>query len=434
MLILLLSISTARGATYYVSTTGSDSADGSVVTPWLTLDHALTVVTAGNTIQIQDGTYPSNATTRAHGPLTIQGSSTPASVVVGRITLAHSNITVTGVHVLSNYIAVDGLSASHNTVSNCLFTGGTQGVYFFRDSGDSTGTNGTSFNRIVSCTFSNMTGDGAVAVFGVSNLISRNVFAWMNGWDVIRLWGVGTTVSDNVFSNNISGTEAGHGNHGDIFQTFTSSSGIEAKGIVIERNLFLDNSCTLGMLQSDTNTTTHQNWTVRNNVFWNSRMQCEIWIPDFTVYNNTVFSNTSSLGFRFAVETPGRNADSGKVKNNIFSRCVGTYSFHAGLTNCESDYNLLTSTNDTALTLPDEGVHSINGGYTPDQIFRNYLTHDAVQEAGSPSINAGVVIAGFSDDYTSAARISPWDIGAYELIHPIASAGTVTVGTLTIGP
>jgi parallel beta-helix repeat protein len=44
-------------ATYYVSTTGSNSNLGTILSPWLTLQHAFNNVVAGDTINIRGGTY-----------------------------------------------------------------------------------------------------------------------------------------------------------------------------------------------------------------------------------------------------------------------------------------------------------------------------------------------------------------------------------------
>jgi len=47
----------ASGNTYYVATTGSDSANGSLATPWATPQKAATVMVAGDTCYIEAGTY-----------------------------------------------------------------------------------------------------------------------------------------------------------------------------------------------------------------------------------------------------------------------------------------------------------------------------------------------------------------------------------------
>lgn len=49
--------STYSGATYYVATTGNDSANGSAAAPWRTIQHAMNTVPAGATVQVAGGTY-----------------------------------------------------------------------------------------------------------------------------------------------------------------------------------------------------------------------------------------------------------------------------------------------------------------------------------------------------------------------------------------
>ena len=64
LLILLLCLpGLATGATYYVSTTGSNSNDGSEENPWLTIQHAVNSWSAGDTILVRGGTYTSNGST-----------------------------------------------------------------------------------------------------------------------------------------------------------------------------------------------------------------------------------------------------------------------------------------------------------------------------------------------------------------------------------
>ena len=43
--------------TYYVSPTGSDAAAGGVGAPWKTISHAASVAVAGDTVNVEDGTY-----------------------------------------------------------------------------------------------------------------------------------------------------------------------------------------------------------------------------------------------------------------------------------------------------------------------------------------------------------------------------------------
>lgn len=56
-ILFLLSASQMSAATYYVATNGNNSADGSIATPWLTIQHAADSVSAGDTVLISHGAY-----------------------------------------------------------------------------------------------------------------------------------------------------------------------------------------------------------------------------------------------------------------------------------------------------------------------------------------------------------------------------------------
>ncbi len=56
-----------NGKDYYVSTTGSDSNDGSAAHPWRTIQHASTLVTGGYTVHVAPGTYNGPISTHASG-------------------------------------------------------------------------------------------------------------------------------------------------------------------------------------------------------------------------------------------------------------------------------------------------------------------------------------------------------------------------------
>src|SRR5689334_19835695 len=51
----------AAGATYYVSTTGSDANLGTQARPFQTIQKAANTVTAGDTVVVADGTYAAGA-------------------------------------------------------------------------------------------------------------------------------------------------------------------------------------------------------------------------------------------------------------------------------------------------------------------------------------------------------------------------------------
>ena len=55
--VLAATAQVSNAANYYVSTTGSDSNDGSLSSPWLTIQHAVSGVGAGDTINVMGGVY-----------------------------------------------------------------------------------------------------------------------------------------------------------------------------------------------------------------------------------------------------------------------------------------------------------------------------------------------------------------------------------------
>ncbi len=57
LVMCLLFTPAAHGATYVVSPSGDDNANGSAATPWRTLQHAAGRVAAGDTVQVRAGTY-----------------------------------------------------------------------------------------------------------------------------------------------------------------------------------------------------------------------------------------------------------------------------------------------------------------------------------------------------------------------------------------
>src|SRR5580704_7630413 len=52
-----ISLSAQTGATYYVSTSGNDSNPGTLAAPWLTIQNAANIATAGATVYVFGGVY-----------------------------------------------------------------------------------------------------------------------------------------------------------------------------------------------------------------------------------------------------------------------------------------------------------------------------------------------------------------------------------------
>ncbi|MBI5324924.1 MAG: T9SS type A sorting domain-containing protein [Ignavibacteriae bacterium] len=67
LIILLSCYNSAISRAYFVATNGDDGNDGSVNTPWRTFEFALTIVTAGDTLNIRGGNYQQSINTVNNG-------------------------------------------------------------------------------------------------------------------------------------------------------------------------------------------------------------------------------------------------------------------------------------------------------------------------------------------------------------------------------
>ncbi len=72
-------------STYYISPTGSDSANGSSATPWATLVKAMGSMKGGDTLIVNDGTYTGTGNAITHnGTYPPYGSASAYTIIKGR--------------------------------------------------------------------------------------------------------------------------------------------------------------------------------------------------------------------------------------------------------------------------------------------------------------------------------------------------------------
>jgi hypothetical protein len=122
ILMLAQSLAAQTGATYFVSKEGSDSNSGTIVSPWLTIQHAANSVSAGATVNVFGGVYnesvnfPSSGT--ASAPIKFQSYPGQTAIIDG------TGVPVNGTQGLINivgnrsYITVKGFEIRHYTTSN----------------------------------------------------------------------------------------------------------------------------------------------------------------------------------------------------------------------------------------------------------------------------------------------------------------------------
>lgn len=214
----------------------------------------------------------------------------------------------------------------------------------------------------------------------------------------------------------------------------------DSRFLIIEGSLFKNvvGSAMIGFLGGSS--ARHSDVRIINNVFWISDNATYrtvspgvIWAHDsaqyatnFLVANNTVYgvgnvTNTGALAqfVLYSTNTTGNRLINNLWQSSYFS--ATNYGFGTMATNgyyVNTGAKVPTGTPgqidgaSSGLSAPDSGI------FTPSGF----------------ALNSGATLSEFTDDFTGATRVAPWDIGAYELIHPTATAGTVTVGTLIIAP
>ncbi len=112
LIILWLLLSTpAWSATYYVATTGTDGAAGTIGAPWRTIQYGVNQLVAGDTLIVRDGTYVEDTTgiviNTADGTvgsrITIQAENQHAAI------LSSTSSCFPSIDILRSYVTIDGL-------------------------------------------------------------------------------------------------------------------------------------------------------------------------------------------------------------------------------------------------------------------------------------------------------------------------------------
>lgn len=406
--------------TYYVDASApqaSDANPGTEALPWKTITKAAKTMAPGESTLVAAGTYPETVDTVRGG------------VAGKRITFrASGTVNVTGFLISNAYVTIDGFTIKSGGVENrsgsyCEILNNklVESSILIAGNYGPAATNCLIKGNVITSTTHWGNDWPAITFFGSNHVVENNEIGPSMDTDAFRPFG-----HDNVIRNNYvhditlsPGSEA----HMDVFQTF-GLNGYESYNQVFENNLIVDppNQFYHQMCMTENNQNPNvRDFDVRNNVWVNVPTQCNIGIPNFRFYNNTVYNGGKDNGIiLWTYNDPPKGVATGaQVLNNIIitakgitNRSGAIYVKDVGVT---VDYNFTTSV-DTWAALVDDvpQPHGINGG---DPRFVNVAGSDFHLQASSPAVDRGKTIAGFSWDFAGASRPAgaAWDLGAFEL-------------------
>ncbi|MDR3574158.1 MAG: right-handed parallel beta-helix repeat-containing protein [Anaerolineaceae bacterium] len=424
LLILLVSLANtspakAQGQTYYVSTSGSDSSDGSNAHPWLTIQHGADKLKPGDTLLINPGIY------KESGIIVSNGGTAAAAVTIkangSGVIIDNSG---SGMHqdglliTYANYVVVDGLTfqnskragmridnSDHVTVRNSTFANNeTWGLF-------------TDFSNYT--TVEDSESYGAKLQHGIYISNSSDY----------------PTISHNRLHDN---ADCGLHMNGDISM---GGDGIISYGLV-EGNIIYNNGVSGG---SGINMDGVTDTIVRNNLLYNNHASgISAYQIDGgsgsqrdKIYNNSILMPSDG---RWDINIPEPDTslpNPGNTYNKVYNNIL--YNAHpyrgvitvgpSDLAGFNSDYNVVmsrfsTDDGDSILSLTTwqsmgYDRHSLIA--TPYQLFINAGKNDYHLSPGSPAVDAGTTLSDVPNDLEGALRPSglAYDIGAYEYFTPL---------------
>jgi len=409
--LLILSLSAfAYAATYYVDKNHPDASNanpGSEPLPWLTIQYAADIITAGDTVIVKSGRYDE----RVYMPRGLTGA--PDAKITFKSEPRRS-VNMWGFqNFYTNYLRMEGFNMKSplggwdkrktvfmRSVEGCEIVDNY--IYDVRDVAVTTSRNAyVGYNKIYKVCKGIVASDNSTVEF---NEIER-----LYGWDMeqdndyTRFFG-----SNIIFRNNyMHGTdrsELWQGAHVDFFQTFDTSRG--SQHIIIENNICIG-PVSQGMMFNGEKQHDSYDFTIRNNVFakisaWG---MCAHEIRDVKIYNN-VFSeiNTHGIGLR--------TGSTGIVKNNIFYNIYGnSKKYYGGI--IEAENNIVYEEGK-----PYDPADYPNDLVNVDPLFMDTAINNFRLQASSPGIDTGINLGATGFDYDITGTLRPqglsWDIGCYE--------------------
>ncbi len=368
----------AMSTDYYVATNGSDSNNGSIDHPWLSLNHAIEVAGAGDAILMRAGTYTTNEVWirgdrgmgGANGQfLTIKNYPGETVSVGGSRRIIIDN---------ASYLRIEGLELR----PTYRISGGGVGIQIVN-------------NRFV----------GSQADYGVIEMVGDEILIEGNH---LEITGGGDTQDHGIYlhygkniiiRNNFISGASGYGIH--IYDEDKGTGEIKRyENILVEDNYIVNSRERAGIMIGAHDATVEMDGiTIRNNVIANNNYP-GIFIKyepssNVSIFNNIFYGNTDGIYILTGINKL-------TVRNNIFDANGEGHIYISGsVSNATVSNNLYSQ------------PESIGSGLTDskpcygDPLFVDADEGDFSLQKGSPAIDAGIDVG---MPYTGNAP----DIGAFE--------------------
>ncbi|UXX81082.1 T9SS type A sorting domain-containing protein [Reichenbachiella carrageenanivorans] len=414
---LLLAIALMAGVhqglatNYYVATTGNDSNNGSLNTPWKTIQKAAAVAGAGDHVYIKKGTYYNNVVIANSGTssnwLTFDAFPGDEHQVIlnnAAFKLVRKNyVRISGMKVQNGHNGFniegpcEGIQISNNHTYNTFSSGIIAwGVPFGSDPGD--------YNNI----------------YNLKILDNKVEKACNGGWNEC------ITLANGVVDFEIAGNEVFNG--GD---PINGGEGIDLKAGVrngsvhdnyihglTRRGIYLDGGGTLGFAAPSVRDINVYNNKVTNCVGAGMAIMTEGSgdVYNINVYNNLFYENTEDgmMYYKHPVGT-GLVYNCHLTNNTIYNN--GRYGIlinFTGATNLTVRNNISYNNSNNNYSRTNGSGTTSNNLFSLNPLFANAGIADFKLQSGSPAINTGTATQAPSLDYDGNSRVGQVDIGAYE--------------------
>lgn len=392
------------GNVYYVATNGSDSNNGSIGSPWATVQYAGRTARPGDTVLVRGGTYNEGEIwLRAdYGHCGTPGrlliikaypGETPLFVNANRPFIVEcDHIRLEGLHFRNGKdVSIRGLNRTAIQIVNNTFMG--SGYAW-----DAIGTNGN--NILLEGNVCDISGN-TVGTQGHCYYIAH-----------------GTNI---IVRNNVAKGMTGYGIHVFDQRRSEDPSGFERliKDVIIEGNIVSNSQQRSGIILAAYDHARIENVMIRNNIVFNNADN-GIYVPgiasNLKVYNNTVFGNRGSAAFFTNANSTDVNGV--VIKNNIFDITgqIGTWGFAHHVVNQYSNPTVALENNLYWPTPPKLYNISDPSPKTGNPLFVNPSIQDFHLQSGSAAIDKGLALTDVPTDKDGIRRPvgSAYDIGAYE--------------------